>query len=351
MSLLVSIKKKLGSFFLDIEFENVDGILALLGISGSGKSMTLKCIAGIETPDSGKIILDGRVLFDSERKINISPRRRDIGYLFQSYALFPNMTVRQNIEAGVKGRRWERSAASEEKINAMYLSGLADKYPYQLSGGQQQRVALARILASKPKMILLDEPFSALDSYLQWQLEMELIDTLRDFGGMALYVSHSRDEVYRVCDNVCVINDGKSEPLTGVYQLFQNPGTLSACILSGCKNYTNIEKRGEDTLFALDWGVALTLGHPIADDIKYMGIRAYRISLADFEGENVFECSVLRVTEELFGMTVMLKPTASESDSEFSKIRLEISKEEWFAFGGANTVMLKIDPSDVLLLR
>ena len=351
MSLQVSIKKKLGAFFLDVEFENDSGILALLGVSGSGKSMTLKCIAGIETPDSGKIILDGKTLFDSEKKINISPRRRGIGYLFQSYALFPNMTVRQNIESGIKGNRGQRRAASDEKISSLYLTGLEEKYPYQLSGGQQQRVALARILASSPEMILLDEPFSALDSYLQWQLEMELIDTLKEFKGMALYVSHNRDEVYRVCDSVCVIDDGRSEPVAGVRELFQNPGTLSACLLSGCKNYTNIEKNGGDTLLALDWGVTLNVGHAISDDIKYAGIRAHHVRLADAAGENTFECAVLRVTEELFGMTVMLKPLAAALDSDFSKIRLETSKEAWHALGGANSVAVTIDPANILLLR
>ena len=352
MSLQVSIKKKLGAFYLDVEFENDGGVLALLGASGSGKSMTLKCVAGIETPDEGRIILDGRTLFDSEAKINLSPRRRGIGYLFQNYALFPNMTVRQNIESGIRGNREQRRTVSDEKINQLYLAGLEDKYPHQLSGGQQQRVALARILASSPEMILLDEPFSALDSYLQWQLEMELVDALQQFGGMALYVSHSRDEVYRVCDNVCVINDGKSEAVAPVRELFQNPGTLSAALLSGCKNYTAIEKRGERSFAALDWGVTLASGREISDDIKYAGIRAHHVRLAgDGDEKNTVECSVARVTEELFGMTAMLRPTASTSESDFSKLRLETSKEEWRALGGAETVTICLDPEAILLLR
>ena len=351
MSLQVSVKKKLGAFFLDVEFEHDSGVLALLGASGSGKSMTLKCIAGIETPDEGKIILDGRTLFDSEKKINVSPRKRGIGYLFQSYALFPNMTVRQNIESGIKGGKEQKRAVSSEKISLLYLEGLENKYPNQLSGGQQQRVALARIFANSPEMILLDEPFSALDSYLKWQLEMELVDTLRQFNGMALYVSHSRDEVYRICDNVCVISEGKSEPVMAVRELFQNPGTLSACLLSGCKNYTAIKKQDENTLFALDWEVALSAGRTIPDDIKYAGIRSHHVRLADGDGENTVECSVLRVTEELFGMTVMLKPLGSDSDSDLSKIRLETSKEEWGALGGAETVTVWLNPADILLLR
>ena len=210
MSLTVDIKKRLGSFSLDVSFQAESEVLALLGSSGCGKSMTLKCIAGIEKPDEGKIILNGRTLFDSENRINLSPQKRRVGYLFQQYALFPNMTVRQNIAAGASGRP-DAKKAVEEKIAAMRLEGLEDKRPAQLSGGQQQRVALARILVSEPEVLLLDEPFSALDSYLRWELEMELSGTLRAFGSTAVFVSHSRDEVFRICDNVCVLAHGHSE--------------------------------------------------------------------------------------------------------------------------------------------
>ena len=137
--------------------------------------MTLKCIAGIEKPDRGTITLDGRVLFDSEKHINLTPQQRRVGYPFQQYALFPNMTAAQNILCGIRtGSR----AVKKEKLAALLrtfrLEGLEKKLPAQLSGGQQQRVALARILASEPQAILLDEPFSALDSYLKWELELEL---------------------------------------------------------------------------------------------------------------------------------------------------------------------------------
>ena len=166
MSLYVDIEKRLGAFRLQSKFEVADETLALLGASGCGKSMTLKCIAGIETPDEGQITLNGKALYHSARGICLSPRERGIGYLFQSYALFPNMTARENIEIAAKGNRARRKAAAEEKIAALYLEGLGDKYPRQLSGGQQQRVALARIFASEPDILLLDEPFAALDSYL-----------------------------------------------------------------------------------------------------------------------------------------------------------------------------------------
>ena len=153
--------------------------------------MTLKCIAGIEKPDRGTITLDGRVLFDSEKHINLTPQQRRVGYLFQQYALFPNMTAAQNILCGIRtGSRAEKKEKLAALLRTFRLEGLEKKLPAQLSGGQQQRVALARILASEPQAILLDEPFSALDSYLKWELELELGELLGAFDGPILWVSH-----------------------------------------------------------------------------------------------------------------------------------------------------------------
>ena len=151
--------------------------------------MTLKCIAGIEKPDRGTITLDGRVLFDSEKHINLTPQQRRVGYPFQQYALFPNMTAAQNILCVIRtGSRTEKKETLAALLRTFRLEGLEKKLPAQLSGGQQQRVALARILASEPQAILLDEPFSALDSYLKW--ELELGDLLGAFDGPILWVSH-----------------------------------------------------------------------------------------------------------------------------------------------------------------
>ena len=160
MSLIVDIEKKLGSFTLHAQFKTDKGTMALLGASGCGKSVTLKCIAGIMAPDKGRIVLDGETLFDSEKRIDLPPQKRRVGCLFQQYALFPNMTVAQNILCGVRaGTRGERCRRVEEQLRRFRLAGLEKKYPSQLSGGQQQRVALARILVSEPRAILLDEPF------------------------------------------------------------------------------------------------------------------------------------------------------------------------------------------------
>ena len=204
MSLTVDIQKKLKDITLNISFETheMGDITGILGASGCGKSMTLKCIAGIETPDKGRIMLNDRVLFDSEKKINRKTQERRVGYLFQHYALFPNMTVRQNVELALHGTKAEKSETASQYLELLRVSELADNYPSRLSGGQQQRVALARILASKPDVLMLDEPFSALDYYLKENLQLELLEVLSMYQGDILMVTHNRDEIYRFCQNI-----------------------------------------------------------------------------------------------------------------------------------------------------
>ena len=207
MAIQVNIEKNFKGFSLKTAFESTTSSTGILGASGSGKSMTLRCIAGIETPDKGKIVINGRMVFDSEKKINLKPQERRIGYLFQNYALFPNMTVPENLMAGLMACEKNKNTASQkirEILEKFELNGLERHKPSELSGGQQQRVALARIFLSSPDILMLDEPFSALDGYLRWNLEQELLDVLKDFAGPTLFVSHSRDEVYRSCVRVCV---------------------------------------------------------------------------------------------------------------------------------------------------
>ena len=216
MALLVDIEKTLGSFHLQVHLEAGDEVLGLCGNSGCGKSLTLRCIAGIEKPDRGRIVLNGVTLFDSEKHINLSPQKRRTGLLFQNYALFPNMTVQQNIRAGTlrdQQTEEERSRKVSELMESFGLSDLAGHYPRQLSGGQQQRTALARILVSEPQILMLDEPFSALDSELKFHMEAEVREVIRRFGKTAILVSHDRGEAYRLSDRIAMMRDGMAEKI------------------------------------------------------------------------------------------------------------------------------------------
>ena len=342
MVLSVDIEKTLGDFHLRVRFEAEREIMALLGASGCGKSMTLKCIAGIQRPDRGRIVLGDRVLFDSEAGINLPPQKRHVGYLFQQYALFPNMTVEQNILAGARGgTRQERRATVAEMVRTFRLEGLEKLRPSQLSGGQQQRVALARILAGQPELLLLDEPFSALDEHLKWQLELELADTLKTFPGGVLFVSHSRDEVYRLCDTVCVLTQGKSDPKETIQELFAAPATLGAALISGCKNISPAQVRPEG-LFCPDWGVTLRTAQPVSDRTRYAGIRAHYFTL---EGAvNPIPCRVSRVIDNVFSTVVMLSTPGP------GFLRLELDKDRWAALGEPRALTLYIAPEDVMPL-
>ncbi len=347
MSLYVDVEKRLGDFQLRAQFETGEGMLALLGASGCGKSMTLKCVAGIVKPDRGRIVLDGQTLFDSENGVDLPPQKRRVGYLFQQYALFPNMTARQNVAAGARGLpRGERRAEVERLLKLLRLEGLEDQRPSQLSGGQQQRVALARILASRPGAILLDEPFSALDSFLKWQLESELVETLKGFGGPVVWVSHDRDEVYRRCRDVCVMDRGRTGPVEDMRSLFQDPETVVAARLSGCKNYTPLEARGSH-IFLPAWGVTLDCGRPVPPDAAVLGVRSHFIG-PEF-AENRFWCRVTEVVENVFSMVVMVVPESAAADCP--PIRLEMEKDVWKRFEGQRRLEIGASPKDLLLLR
>lgn len=331
MELWVDIQKKLPGFTLDVKFETGMDILGLLGASGSGKSMTLRCIAGIDTPDRGKIVLNGRTLFDSEKRIDLPCRKRKLGYLFQNYALFPNMTVEENIGFGIGDKkRAEKIAIIKEQVKMIKLEGLEKRYPNQLSGGQQQRVALARALAIEPEALLLDEPFSALDDYLRSHMVKQLTETLANYPGVTLFVTHNMDEVYRICDQLVVLSLGKIEAKGGKKEVFRSPPTLVTAQLTGCKNFSLARYIAPFELEAIEWGIHLITKHEISQQIKGVGIRAHTIELAlDDERDNVFRCWLTFTSETPSRMTVYLSlgnETLGQGDYH---LQWEITKQMW----------------------
>lgn len=331
MSLYVDIEKHLGNFHLKVNFEVPNVALAFLGPSGSGKSMTLHCIAGITKPDNGKIVLDGKTLFDSEKGICLSPQERHTGMMFQNYALFPNMTVLQNINAGAKREKdkHKRQIEVQKILSVMELTDLASHYPHQLSGGQKQRVALARILVSDPDILLLDEPFSSLDSFLRFQLEQDVRKIIKSFGKTVIFVSHDRDEVYRMSDHTAVIKDGHIEVCGKTKSVFANPVTKSGAMLTGCKNISAIKKITENKVFALDWGIELYMQEEVKGS-SFVGIRMHSLKIVSKENEdsteNAIFCRVIEEIENTFSYVIMCQPEASEKTTPFG---CEMDKNEW----------------------
>jgi molybdate transport system ATP-binding protein len=297
MSLRVEISKQYKDFKLDINLINDGRSFGLLGASGCGKSLTLRCIAGLETPDHGRIILNDRVLFDSEKGINIPVQQRRIGMLFQSYALFPNMTVRENIQIGIRDRD-RKKQISEELVEMLQLNGVLEKYPHQISGGEQQRVAIARMLGNEPEVMMFDEPFSALDTYLKHQLELQLLELFRSYKGDLMMVSHNREELYTFCDMIAVVKQGSIIEFGSKTNIFRRPTHLSTARLSGCKNISRARKKSEYVVEALDWKLLLRTEQRVGDNVSYVGIRAHDIiPTVSAQVENSLPVSLLRITE------------------------------------------------------
>ena len=339
--LKVNIQKELKEFELDVDFELKNKHLGILGPSGCGKSMTLKSIAGIVNPDSGVISLstdNETVYFDSTNKINLKPQNRNVGYLFQNYALFPNMTVEENIGIGVE--KEDREKTVPEMIRRFHLEGLEKRYPRQLSGGQQQRVALARIMAYSPDVILLDEPFSAMDTFLKEQLRLELLNSLKDFEGFSVMVTHDRDEAFQFCDELIVLDKGKIIAKGDTYEVFENPIKVQVARLTGCKNISKVEIIDNHHVRSLDWGLEFEVSKEVSPNITHMGIRAHDFHPAQENDVNVMNTKDSTVIEMPFEWEITLTNGLWwKRDKEIHEHEFEIPK------------YLKVDPKNIILLE
>lgn len=326
MTLEIDIRKKLASFDLEIALKVETETLGLLGESGCGKSMTMRCVAGIETPDEGKIVVNGRTYFDSAAKINLKPQERKTALLFQNYMLFPHFTVETNIASGI-GKdvsTADRNAIVARELERFGLMGLEKRYPLQLSGGQQQRVALARMLAADPPILMLDEPFSALDSHLKSLLEQNLISTFDIFHGTVLYVSHDIDEAVRFCDRIAVISQGHITEMAKPDDLVHHPQSVAGIKLSGCKNVTEVTRAGEHCVHVPRWGVDVVTEQLVPEDVKYLGIRAFYIEDAEGPGENNFRVKVARASDSRFDRAL----TLTFLDRDCSEATVEAEENE-----------------------
>lgn len=354
MSLSVNIKKKLKGFNLEVSFETKGDYLGVLGESGSGKSMTLKCIAGIEVPDEGEIILNGKVLFDSKKKINLKPQERNIGYLFQNYALFPHMTVEENIAIGLIGSKKEKYDKVKSLIKSFHLENLEKKYPNKLSGGQQQRVAMARCIAYSPDILMLDEPFSALDSNLKDELQREVANFLKLYHGEVLMVTHSKDEVYRFCENLVIINKGKSILFGNTKEVFKDPKLLEVAKIIDCKNISKCKVLSENSVQALDWDIVLETEEVISKEINYIGIHSHDFRIIEKdnikEKKNIIECRIKNVAEGVFEYNLILE-NRNTVKCEKKEIYFKIRKDKIDYIKDNKEVFLEIKNNNILFLK
>ena len=309
MSLEVDIRKSFGNYTLSVAFEAGDEVFGLLGASGCGKSLTMRCIAGIETPDAGRIVVNNKVFFDSARGINLKPQERKTALLFQNYMLFPNLTVEENVAAGIPKEtpKAERDAIVLEELKRFDVAAFGKRYPAQLSGGQQQRVALARMLAARPGILMLDEPFSALDSHLKSVLEQNLTGLFDVFDGTILYVSHDIDEAVRFCDTIAVMEQGKLMEVDRGRELIEDPKSLAGIKLSGCKNAPAAEYVDDHTVYCPQWGVEIHTAKTVPTDVKAIGLRAFNLVRANGPGEDCYRVRVDRVSDSRFDRMALLE--------------------------------------------
>jgi molybdate transport system permease protein len=332
-TLAVEVRKHHPGFDLDVRLSNDGRSLAVLGASGSGKSMTLRAIAGLEHPDGGRIVLNDRVLYDSKVGISLSPAARRVGVVFQDHALFPHMTVRQNIAfGGSDAAEWARIARVED---------LLDRYPGELSGGQQQRVALARALAMQPDALLLDEPFAALDPHLRRRLEEDLRALLAEYPGAVVLVTHDRNEAFRMCEQLAILSCGRVDAAGARDDLFARPGTLAAARVTGCKNFARMRPCGPEHIRVDEWGTILRVGEP-AREATYVGIRAHHIELRGApDGENTIACEVIDAVESPFEVTVYLRMNEAVVEAELARSAWQPDRPIW----------AHLPPDRLLLLR
>ncbi len=358
LAMEIRIEKDLGDFRLDLAFSSDCRRIGILGASGCGKSLTLRCIAGIETPDRGRIQIGEKLMFDSQQRISQKTQVRRVGYLFQNYALFPTMTVEQNIGAGLTGKRPAIRSQISRMVERFQLEGLEKRLPGQLSGGQQQRVALARILACEPEVILLDEPFSALDVYLRDQMQRELMELLKDYPGIVILVSHNRDEVYRMSEELLILEKGRLAGQGPTRELFREPKNTAAARLTGCKNIAACLRQGDGTFLIPEWEFTfslLELGSRGADffkgqtgrEIHAAAIRAHQFRVRRTE-EPCFSFPVLEpvVTEDLFEFHISFRP----GEAAPGRMDWKVSKEIWDLERDGLPTRLFLKKEDLLLL-
>jgi molybdate transport system permease protein len=353
-SLDVRVERALETFNLEVGFCAGQGALGLLGASGAGKSMTLRMIAGIVTPDGGRVVLNGRVLFDSKTGQNIAPARRNIGVVFQDYALFPHMTVAENIGFGLSTHSAsDRRGRIQKQLERLHIAELADRYPPEISGGQRQRVAIARCMAIEPGALLLDEPFAALDPHLRRQMEEQLRETLAGYNGAVIFVTHDMEEAFRFCSDLLVLDGGKVIASGPKHRLFECPRSVAAARLTGCKNIAPARRVAADLIAVDAWNCELRTSSGVPDALTHAGIRSHQIAFHPAtDGENTFACWLVSTSEAPHEMTLYLRLHVASSAGDLPHLQADVPKDLWRTLSAdPQPRRMRLDPASLLLLE
>jgi molybdate transport system permease protein len=353
-ALEVEVVRSLENFNLRMALSAGNGTEGLLGPSGSGKSMTLRMIAGVSKPDRGRIVLNGRVLFDSATRQNIPAAGRRIGLVFQDYALFPHLTVAENVGFGLaRFPKGERGTRMWKQLGEMGIADLANRYPGQISGGQRQRVAIARCMATEPDALLLDEPFAALDPHLRRRTEEQLRATLSGFNGPVVFVTHDMEEAFRFCSDLQVLDDGRVIASGPKHELFEHPRTMATARLTGCKNIARATRLGPDSIQVDAWNCRLRTATEVPDALTHVGFRSHQLIFHQADGgENTFPCWLVSTSEAPHEMTLYLRLHEKPASGAGPHLKADVAKDVWRALSVLpQPWRITLNPSRVLLLE
>ena len=353
----VNIQKQLPEFLLDIEFSinQEQTPLGILGASGAGKSTLLRCIAGLETPDRGIIVLNGRILFDSTQGINLKPQERAVGLLFQDYALFPHLSVAANIAFGMSAKKLPSIVKQEvnQQLRQIDLPEMSNAMTPQLSGGEQQRVALARVLASYPDLTLLDEPFSALDTNLKRRLLKLLQTRINHYDGLTMYVTHDLEQAYQLCPQLLMIERGRLIAFNSREDIVHHPPNLRAAQLADYKNFSLGNKISSQTIQAQDWQCNLQCDRLIPDQLSHIAIHAKEIVMVESNvGINVFKVWLAHHVEFPSQVILYLKLHSSAQNAEDYHLAVEVNHHQWHKLVGQTFPWyIQLPSSKIVLLE
>jgi molybdate transport system ATP-binding protein len=348
MTLRAGFSGHAGDFAYDVAIEAENELLVLYGHSGAGKTITLRTIAGLARPDAGTIEIGGRMVFDHASGIDEPPQRRRAGYVVQEVALFPHLTVERNVLIGVEDSGDARARWGQLR-DALHLDGFDARRPHELSGGQQQRVALARALVRPVEVLLLDEPFSALDDALRADLRAELKRLQRDFGIPIVFVTHDLREAHLLADSVAVMDQGRVMQLGARDEVFQHPTERRVAELTGVRNLFEGHATGGRVIVD---GLELALPANGVDGPVDLGIRSERCILRRFDPDDSppGNCFVGRLVEELaFGNTHTLR---FEPDGVGLRVEVEVAARPYEVLGvaGRDRWVIELPPEDLLVM-
>ena len=288
---LKNVTKRFGKFVavdnLSLEIED-RSFITLLGPSGCGKTTTLRMIAGLETPTEGEITINDRVVFSSEKVIDIAASKRDVGFLFQNYALWPHMTVTKNISFGLENLKWPKDKIAdrvEELLKMLRIEEFRDRYPSELSGGQQQRVAIARTLATGPKVLFMDEPLSNLDAKLRMEMRTELKRLHHDTDSTFVYVTHDQLEAMTLSTKICLMKNGLLQQYANPLEVYRNPANTFTADFVGSPNINlvpfTLKGMKLENSDGLRFTIEMTDGSTVPDQEVILGLRPEYIQIAE----------------------------------------------------------------------